>query len=263
MRRRKKTKKRTQATRPPRTRSLPALAVGVALAASLSVPFAVRPSAAAGTDRPAAKVSTTSPTAQELIDDVISRYESAASYRLTFTQQNYWALADTTFSSDGVLLLQHPSLLSIRYDDGSRIVADGESLWVYVAQTNQFLATAIDSSDVILDPPRLLGQYVPDAKGRFPTPTSAMPEGAPADAAPALALSLKPGGDLGEPAALDVYIDARTFLVRQLVARARSGDYTLYTIRSTEVDAPASTSDFTLRRPPGAELLTGESAGLR
>jgi outer membrane lipoprotein-sorting protein len=201
--------------------------------------------------------------AHRFIEEVIGRYQSAHSYRLAFTQETYWSLADTSFLSNGELLLEQPSLLAIRYDDGSRIASDGESLWVYVAQTNQFLATDVDSSDVVIDPPRLLSQYVPDESGSFPEPTPARSEGDPGTGRDAIALSLRPARRDGEPASLDVYVDARSGLVRQIVARARSGDYTRYTIDRTELDVETSPSDFVLRRPPGAERLSGGAPALR
>lgn len=195
--------------------------------------------------------------ARGLISDVIERYESTDSYRLSFQQETYWALADTTYVSEGVLLLKHPSMLSITYDDGSRIVSNGESLWVYVSQTDQFLATDVDSSDVLMDPPRLLRQYEPDPDGTYPSPTPARPEGAPPDADETVALSLRPGRPGGEPASLEVHVDRVSGLIRQIVAHARSGDYARYTVRSTELNARTRPSDFVLHRPPGAHRLDG------
>jgi outer membrane lipoprotein-sorting protein len=201
--------------------------------------------------------------ARRLIDEVIQRYESTESYRLSFTQETYWSLADTSFVSTGVLLLEHPFLLAIRYDDGSRIASDGESLWVYVAQTNQFLATDVDSSDVVIDPPRLLRQYIPDVGGTYPAPTPAQPEGVSAGTGRTVAISLRPLREGGEPAALDVYIDDQSGFVRQIAARTRSGDYTRYTITNTELDVTTRPSDFVLKRPPDAERLSGDAPALR
>lgn len=198
--------------------------------------------------------------ARGLVRSVIERYESTDSYRLSFQQETYWALADTTYVSDGVLLLKHPSMLSITYDDGSRIVSNGESLWVYVSQTNQFLATEVDSSDVLMDPPRLLRQYEPDPDGAYPSPTPARPEGAGPDTDESVALSLRPGRPGGEPASLEVYVDRTSGLIRQIVAHARSGDHTRYTVRSTELNARTSPSDFVLKRPPGAHRLDGAAS---
>jgi outer membrane lipoprotein-sorting protein len=197
------------------------------------------------------------PTAHKLIEDTVARYDAARSYSMSFRQITYWSLADTTYTTSGVLVFEQPSLLSIRYDDGSRIAADSESLWVYVAQTNQYLATSVDSSDVVLDPPRLLQQFVPDPQGRFPIPTLAKPEQTPANEAPAVALSLRPRDGSGEPAAVDVYLDEKTGLIEQLVAHSRSGDYTRYVITETTFNVAVTPSEFSLRKPPGAESLSG------
>jgi outer membrane lipoprotein-sorting protein len=249
--RKKKTKRSIERFR---SAALHALSVAVVLVC-VSCPVAAR------AETPGDNAHTSS--AHGLIAEVIERYESADSYRLSFRQETFWALAETTYISEGVLLLAHPSMLSISYDDGSRIVSNGDSLWVYVSQTNQFLATEIDSSDVLMDPPRLLMQYVPDSDGPYPSPTPSRPEGAPAESGATVALSLRPRSSGAEPASMDVYIDTSSNLVRQIVAHARSGDYTRYTVTSTRLNARTESSDFVLKRPPGSQRLDGGAPGLR
>jgi outer membrane lipoprotein-sorting protein len=189
--------------------------------------------------------------AEELIQRVIDRYEASDSYRILFTQETFWALADTVLSSSGEMLVQHPLNVSISYDDGSRVASNGESLWVYASQTNQFFATAVDSNDVVIDPPQFLRRFEPDPDRRFPTPQveSAL-------YANQVVLSLRPRGG-GEPRGMDVHINERELLVTQITARSSSSDWTRYKISETVFDVPTTPSDFVFAIPPGAERIGG------
>ena len=189
--------------------------------------------------------------AEELMQGLIDRYEASDSYRILFTQDTFWALADTMLSSSGEMLVQHPLHVSISYDDGSRVASNGESLWVYTSQTNQFFATEVDSSDLMIDPPELLRRFEPDPERPFPTPQveSALYPGQ-------VVLSLRARGG-GEPRGLEVYIDEGELLVRQITARSSSSDWTRYRITKTVFGVKTSPADFAVTIPPGAERIGG------
>jgi outer membrane lipoprotein-sorting protein len=188
--------------------------------------------------------------ASALIRSVIDRYESSDSYRIDFIQESYWSLADTLFVTEGILLLERPLNMSIVYDDGSRIVSNGESLWVYTAKTGQHFATAVDSGDVVIDPPRLLRQYGVDPDGRFPSPKACQTSGP--DPAPATGLSFRPTHGASEPATLDVLVDERNGTVAEIVAHSRSGDFTRYRIVGTRFDVSIDADAFDRIRPPAS-----------
>lgn len=194
--------------------------------------------------------------ASELIRSVIDRYESSDSYRIEFVQESYWSLADTLFVTDGVLLLKRPLNMAITYDDGSRIVSNGESLWVYTSKTGQYFATAVDSGDVVIDPPSLLRQYGLDPDGRFPSPEACHTSGA--DPKPATGLSFRPTQGASEPATLDVLVDDRHGTVVEIVAHSHSGDFTRYRILGTHFNVPIDDDAFDRIRPPAGR---GEGAG--
>lgn len=194
--------------------------------------------------------------ANDLVRRVVERYEASDSYRISFTQETYWALADTVLTSTGELLVRRPLNVSINYEDGSRVATNGESLWVYTAQTNQFFATRVDSSDVVIDPPRLLKRYQPDPDHPFSTVS--------ADSVMHLnqiVISMRPKGEVAELEGMDVYVDSEELLVLKLVARSSSSDWTRYIVQETLFDVETSADDFVFTRPPGSELITS-SGGL-
>lgn len=221
----------------------------------LLVPLQSAWAAGAGEDADQAKASSIA-RADDLVQRVVERYLSHDSYRIAFTQETYWALADTVLTAKGELLVERPLSVSIAYDDGSRVASNGESLWVYTEQTNQFFATTVDSSDIVIDPPRLLKQYEPDPEGPFPTPS---PDSV--IRINEIVVSLRPTGGVGEPAHLDVYIDSESLLVFKLFARSSTSDWTRYVVHETTFDVETSPDDFVFARPPGSRLITGSRGG--
>jgi len=198
--------------------------------------------------------------ARNLIDRLVERYESENSYRIAFRQESYWALADTSMHSEGVLLLQRPSHLSVRYDDGSTIVSNGDTLWVYMTQTNQYFSTDIGADDTVIDPPRVLRSFVPDPNGPYAGPEDiADPDGSvpTASAVTEAALFLIAADGAGEPARLEVALDPSRSLVTGMTAHTRSGDYTRYEISETRFGVATDPSDFVFEVPPGAERVGG------
>jgi outer membrane lipoprotein-sorting protein len=192
--------------------------------------------------------------AEELIASVVSRYAASRAYEIDFTQESYWALADSTQVTTGTVSVSPPGRISIRYEDGGRIVADGESLKIFVPATGQFFVTGLDSTDVLFDPVGLLSAYAPDADRPFGTPeTTPTGVGRPERRL----VRLRPRPPAVEPARLDVEIDASAETIRAITAHSTAGDRTRYTLHRTRLDAAVPASAFRLIPPPGAEIVRG------
>jgi outer membrane lipoprotein-sorting protein len=217
-----------------------------ALAAVLSF------SSPASAEEPAGAVAA----AESLIASAVAVYESAGDYEIDFTQESYWALADSTQVTEGTLSVAPPRRMAIRYEDGGRIVVNGESLRVYVPATNQFFATRLDSTDVLFDPVRMLSSYEPDAREPFVRLGSDAGE-----KAGRRVVRLRPRPPTVEPVRLDVEIDRFTDTVRALAARSSAGDRTRYLVRQTRLGARIPDSAFRLTPPPGAEIVRGTPFG--
>ena len=188
--------------------------------------------------------------AAALAERTALKYERSESYRVEFRQESYWSLADSLVISSGVLLADPPSRISIEYEDGGRIVSTGDSIWVYVPQTNQFFSSPVDSSDVTLDLAALLRRYEPAADAPFAD--------SPADAR---TVQLRPSRGLAEPVRLLVTVNETTGTVTAITAYSTSGDRTTYELLDTRFNVPVPDGAFTARRPPGAELVRGQLPG--
>ncbi len=183
-----------------------------------------------------------------LVEQVVESYARAESYTIEFVQESYWALADTVTVSSARLVLVKPSSLSVSYDDGGRIVSDGESLRVYVPATEQFFASRIGSAGVVLDPAAILESYEPDP--RIPLVERSGEEGV-------VTIALRPGERFAEPARIDININTTAWIVVGLTAYSTAGDRSSYVLKSTIFEAPVAADEFVLVRPEGAQLLTG------
>lgn len=185
--------------------------------------------------------------AQTLVDSAAAVFAEARSYTIEFTQENHWALADTVYIMDGTLTLDRPSRLSIRYGDGGRVAVDGESLRVYVPQTNQFFVTETGDSDLLIDPATLLREYAPDPARPFAEPRDER----------STTVRLLPVGESVEPARIHVSFDREGGALRTIEAFSTSDDRTVYRIRSVNLDVSVSDGEFRLEAPPGVERITG------
>jgi outer membrane lipoprotein-sorting protein len=195
--------------------------------------------------------------ARALVATVLDRYAKADAYRLAFTQESYWSLADSLQTVEGTLFVDRPADLSNRHADSGRIVARGETVRVYVPATAQFFIGRLDSTDVLVDPARLLDQYEPDPRDPLAPPVAAL--GLPAGSR---TVRLIAGPSITEPASLEVSIDPASHEILALTARSRSGDWTTYRIRSSQWHAVPSDDEFHLVRPPGTELITSSPFGV-
>jgi outer membrane lipoprotein-sorting protein len=220
---------------------------GIALAACLSFGASHRSAAAAERDQASAGGDALVQAAG-LVSEIVDRYERARSCRLEFEQSNYWALADSTYTTGGTLLLERPNKVSVRYADGSRIVVREDSVRVYVPSTRQLFIAPVDSSDVAIDPARLLKSYRPDTEQPF------LPIGQ-GESTDLRRLNLKPRTAGLEPTRLEALVDARRSLVQKLTVMWSTGDSVVYNVRETRFDVQIDKDEFVIHRPPGVKLV--------
>jgi outer membrane lipoprotein carrier protein len=70
--------------------------------------------------------------ADAIIDRAASAYARLNSMRAEFKQTLTNPLTGNSQTTSGVILRKKPNLLSIRFDSGDRVAADGSTLWVYL-----------------------------------------------------------------------------------------------------------------------------------
>ena len=109
-------------------------------------------------------VSARAQSADAIIDRAASAYSRLNSMRAEFNQTLTNPLTGNSQTTSGVILRKKPNLLSIRFDSGDRVVADGSTLWAYLPSSvpgqvmrmpyNGTTAGNVDPADQFLNAPR-------------------------------------------------------------------------------------------------------------
>lgn len=109
-------------------------------------------------------VSARAQSADAIIDRAVAAYGRLNSMRAEFRQTLTNPLTGNGQTSSGVILRQKPNLLSITFDSGDRVAADGSTLWVYLPSSvpGQVVrmpytganASAVDPAEQFLNSPR-------------------------------------------------------------------------------------------------------------
>jgi len=102
--------------------------------------------------------------ADAIIDRTAAAYARLNSIRAEFRQTLTNPLTGTTQTTSGVILRRKPNLLSIDFESGDRVAADGSTLWFYLPSSapGQVIrmpysgenATTVDPAQQFLDSPR-------------------------------------------------------------------------------------------------------------
>jgi outer membrane lipoprotein carrier protein len=103
-------------------------------------------------------------TADAIIDRAVAAYAQLNSMRAEFTQTLTNPLTGSSQTTSGVILRKKPNLLSINFESGDRVAADGSTLWLYLPSSvpGQVVrmpytggnASAVDPAEQFLNSPR-------------------------------------------------------------------------------------------------------------
>src|SRR3981081_805637 len=102
--------------------------------------------------------------AEAIIDRAAAAYARLSSMRAEFRQPPTTPLTGTTQTTSGVILRRKPNLLSIDFESGDKVAADGSTLWFYLPSSapGQVIrmpysgenASAVDPGNQFLNSPR-------------------------------------------------------------------------------------------------------------
>jgi outer membrane lipoprotein carrier protein len=102
--------------------------------------------------------------ADAIIDRAVAAYSRLNSMRADFRQTLTNPLTGNSQTTSGTVLRKKPNLLSITFDSGDRVVADGSTLWAYLPSSvpGQVVrmpytganASAVDPAEQFLNSPR-------------------------------------------------------------------------------------------------------------
>ncbi|HMG96921.1 MAG TPA: outer membrane lipoprotein carrier protein LolA, partial [Gemmatimonadaceae bacterium] len=109
-------------------------------------------------------ISARAQSADAIIDRAVAAYARLNSMRAEFTQTLTNPLTGNSQTTSGVILRKKPNLLSITFESGDRVAADGSTLWVFLPSSvpGQVMrmpytgsnASTVDPAEQFLNAPR-------------------------------------------------------------------------------------------------------------
>jgi len=190
--------------------------------------------------------------ADAIIDRAVAAYARLSSMRAEFRQTLTNPLTGNSQTTNGVILRKKPNLLSITFDSGDRVAADGSTLWVYLPSSvpGQVMkmpytgsnASSVDPADQFLNSPRT----------RFTVTSSGT---ATVAGRPAHAVTLVPKRANPNFTSAKVWIDDNDSSIRQFDVETANGLTRHVVITSFTANPALSRSSFRFAVPKGAKIV--------
>jgi outer membrane lipoprotein carrier protein len=199
-----------------------------------------------------APVATNAQNADAVIDRAVAAYAQLNSMRAEFTQTLTNPLTGSSQTTSGVILRKKPNLLSINFETGDRVAADGSTLWVYLPSSvpGQVVrmpytggnAGSVDPAEQFLDSPRT----------RFTVTSSGA---ATLGGRPTHAVTLVPKRANGQFTSATIWIDDADSSIRQFDVETANGLKRHVVITSFRANPELSRSSFKFAVPKGAKIV--------
>jgi outer membrane lipoprotein carrier protein len=172
--------------------------------------------------------------------------------RAGFTQTLTNPLTGSTQTTSGVILRKKPNLLSINFDSGDRVAADGDTLWVYLPSSTPgqvMRMPANGASAGAMDP---AGEFLDSPRTRFTVTSSGT---ATLGGRPTHAVTLVPKRPNPNFTSAKVWIDDADSSIRQFDIETANGLKRHVVITSFTANPTLSRASFRFVVPKGAKVV--------
>jgi len=193
-----------------------------------------------------------------IIDRAASAYNRLNSMRAEFQQTLTNPLTGTTQTTSGEILRRTPNLMTINFNNGDRVAADGTTLWVYLPSSvpgqvirmpyNSGNAGVVDPADQFLNSPRT--RYTVTSAG------TAIVGGRKTHA-----LTLVPKRENSAFTRAKVWIDDTDFSIRQFEVESANGLKRQVVVTSFTANPDIERSKFRFTPPKGAKIVDQGALG--
>ncbi len=196
--------------------------------------------------------------ADAIIDRAASAYARLNSMRAEFRQTLTNPLTGNSQTTSGVILRKKPNLLSIRFDSGDRVAADGSTLWVYLPSSvpGQVMRMPYTGSNAgTVDPAE---QFLNAPRTRFSVSSSGT---ASVGGRPTHAVTLVPRRANAPFTSAKVWIDDSDASIRQFDVETANGLKRHVVITSFTANPVIPRSSFRFTVPKGAKVVDQTAMG--
>ena len=190
--------------------------------------------------------------ADAIIDRAVAAYGRLNSMRAEFRQTLSNPLTGSSQTTSGVILRKKPNLLSITFDSGDRVAADGSTLWVYLpssvpGQVMKMPYTGSNASTV--DPAE---QFLNSPRTRFNVTSSGT---ATIGGRQTHAVTLVPKKANANFTSAKIWIDDNDASIRQFDVETANGLKRHVVITSFTANPVINRSSFRFAVPKGAKVV--------
>jgi chaperone LolA len=196
--------------------------------------------------------------AETIIDRAASAYSRLNSMRAEFRQTLTNPLTGTTQSTSGELIRRKPNLMSITFNNGDRVAADGSTLWVYLPSSvpDQVIrvpytgknAGSVDPADQFLDSPRT--RYSVTSAGSATVGGRAT-----------TILNLVPRRKNDAISRAKLWIDTKDYTLRQFEVESTNGLKRTVVVTSFTANPQIDRARFRFTVPRGAKVVDQNTIG--
>jgi outer membrane lipoprotein carrier protein len=190
--------------------------------------------------------------ADAVMDRAVAAYSRLNTMRAGFTQTLTNPLTGSTQTTNGVILRKKPNLLSISFDSGDRVVADGSTLWVYLPSSTPGQVMRMPAKGPgagAIDP---AGEFLDSTRTRFTVTSSGT---ATLGGRSTHAVTLVPKRANPNFTSAKVWIDDADSSIRQFDIETANGLKRHVVITSFTANPALSRSSFRFVVPKGAKVV--------
>jgi|WetSurMetagenome_2_1015567.scaffolds.fasta_scaffold24502_2 outer membrane lipoprotein carrier protein len=185
--------------------------------------------------------------AEDVLANVRTKYETIQDAQLTFTQRSAFAGSRVEQSVSGTLLLKKQHMYRVEME-GQTVVTDGKTVWSYSRPTNQVLIDTFNAGTQGPTPERVL-------TGDTEEYSATLLDHEAGGSRDLITLKLVPRADRAGGGTIRLWVDARTWLIRKAMLADGNGKETLYTVTDIRINTGIQSSRFTYEIPEGAEVV--------
>ncbi|MFL5594518.1 MAG: LolA family protein [Gemmatimonadaceae bacterium] len=190
--------------------------------------------------------------AEAIIDRAAAAYSRLNSMRAEFRQTLTNPLTGNTQTTTGMILRKKPNLLSINFDSGDRVAADGSTLWVYLPSSapGQVVRMPYTGGNAItIDP---AAQFLNSPRARFTVSSAGT---ATIGGRATHILTLVPKRANSGFTSAKVWIDDNDSSIRQFDVESANGLKRHVVITRFTANPPIDRSAFRFSAPKGVKVV--------
>ena len=191
--------------------------------------------------------------ADAVMDRAVAAYSRLNTMRAGFTQTLTNPLTGSTQTTTGVILRKKPNLLSINFDSGDRVTADGSALWIYLPSSTPGQVMRMPSKGASADAMDPAGEFLDSPRTRFNGNVLAAPRRSAA--APLMQSRWSRSAPNPNFTSAKVWIDDADSSIRQFDIETANGLKRHVVITSFTANPALSRASFRFNVPKGAKIV--------